>query len=398
MPRPAPLDPAAVTDLRRPFGTSRTLRAEAYRSSELFDWEVENIFAGSWTCLGRTDDLLAPGQIRGIEHGGEEFLLTRDTDGQVAGFSNVCRHRGHPLVEPGEAHDARQIRCPYHSWAYRLDGALRTAPTLTQSPNFDPSDWPLRSVRVDEWLGWLFLDGSGSAPPLADTYGNLADTLRQYEPERLVRAERHSYEVAANWKLIVENYHECYHCSSIHPALCEVTPIDSGSDFRPTGLWCGGTMDLKDHAVTMSLTGESGGVFFRRLEPAMERQVLYIGLWPNLLISAHPDYLMTHRIVPLAADRSYVECDWYFSPESTSKVGFDPAYAVDFWDLTNREDWTACERVQRGAGNRGFAPGPLSPWESTLYQFLGMVGQAYSGGAVVPPEAPSRHMAESRTD
>lgn len=396
MPRPAPLDPAAVTDLLRPFGTSRTLPAAAYRSSDLFDWEVENIFGGGWTCLGRTDDLLAPGQIRGIEHCGEEFLITREGDGRVACFSNVCRHRGHPLVEPGAAIDARQIRCPYHSWAYRLDGSLRTAPTLTQSPDFEASDWPLSSVGVEEWLGWLFLDPTGTAAPVVDTYGNLAETLRQYEPERLVRGERHSYEVAANWKLIVENYHECYHCSSIHPALCEVTPIDSGSDFHPTGLWCGGTMDLKDHAVTMSLTGESGGLFFRHLEQAMQRQVLYIGLWPNLLISAHPDYVMTHRIVPLAADRSYVECDWYFSPESTSLEGFDPAYAVDFWDLTNREDWTACERVQRGAGNRGFAPGPLSAWESTLYQFLGMVGQAYSGQAVVPPKAPSRRLAESR--
>jgi len=392
MRRPAPFDAPALSDILRPFGESRTLPSMAYRSPEVFDWEVEHIFSAAWTCLGRTEDLLGPGQLRAIEHAGEEFLLTRDSEGAVAGFSNVCRHRGHPLVEPGEPIDARQIRCPYHSWAYRLDGTLRTAPTLTQSPGFDPDEWPLQAVVVGEWNGWLFIDLSGSNAPLRETYGNLAGVLEPYEPQRLIRAERHSYEVAANWKLIVENYHECYHCSSIHPALCEVTPIDSGTDFRPDGLWCGGTMDLKDHAVTMSLSGESGGVFFRNLPTELERQVLYLGLWPNLLISAHPDYVMTHRIVPLSVDRTFVECDWYFSPESMALNGFDPAYAVNFWDLTNREDWTACERVHRGAGNRGFAPGPLSPWESTLYQFLGMVGRAYSGESVAPPLAPATRL------
>jgi Rieske 2Fe-2S family protein len=395
MGRPAPLDPTAVAEVLRPFGEGRTLPSEAYRSPDVFAWEVERVFGATWTCVGRTDDLLSPGQIRAIEHTGEEFLLSRDSDGVVAGFCNVCRHRGHPLAEPGDAIDARQIRCPYHSWAYRLDGTLRAAPTLTRSPDFDPADWPLRSVEVGEWMGWLFIDLSGEAAPLDATYGNLAGVLEPYQPHRLTRAARHAYEVAANWKLIVENYHECYHCSSIHPALCEVTPIDSGADFRPTGLWCGGTMDLKDHAVTMSLSGQSGGVFFPDLPPGQERHVLYVGLWPNLLISAHPDYVMTHRITPVAADRSFIECEWYFSPESLALEGFDPAYAVDFWDITNREDWTVCERVQRGAGNRGFSPGPLSPWESTLHQFLGMVGQAYSGSRVTPPETSSRTAASA---
>jgi Rieske 2Fe-2S family protein len=246
----------------------------------------------------------------------------------------------------------------------------------------------LTTIAVEDWLGWLFIDPSGSNGTVADTFGNLSGHLAPYEPARLIRAQRHSYEVAANWKLIVENYHECYHCSSIHPALCEVTPTDSGRDFRPTGLWCGGTMTLKDHAVTMSMTGASGGSFFPGLTNEQLREVLYIGLWPNLLISAHPDYVMTHRIDALGPERTFVECDWYFTPESMAVDGFDPAYAVDFWDLTNREDWTACERVQRGTHNRGFAPGPLSPWESTLHQVLAMVGQAYSGERVTPPVAP----------
>ena len=382
---PAPIDPAAIAAILAPFGSSRTMPAEAYRSPELFAWEQAEIFGRTWTCVGRLDDLAQPGQLRAVTVAGEEVLLARDPDGTTRGFSNVCRHRGHPLAEPGKAIAARQIRCPYHSWAYRFDGTLRTAPTLTQSDGFDPAEWPLVPIRSDEWLGWLFIDVSGEAPPIAATFGNLAAVLGAYEPRRLTRAARHTYEVAANWKIVAENYHECYHCASIHPALCEVSPPDSGNDFVPDGLWCGGLMALKDHAFTMSLDGLSGGVNFRGLTPGSDRNVLYIHVLPNLLVSAHPDYLLTHLLTPLGPDRTLIECAWLFAPESLEQPGFDPAYAVDFWDMTNREDWTACERVQRGTASRGFLQGPLSSWESTIYQLHSVFGRAYRGEGMLPP-------------
>jgi glycine betaine catabolism A len=382
---PAPLDPAAVERILAPFGSSRTLPAEAYRSADLFAWERREIFARTWMCLGRTEDLVAPGQLRAVSVIGEEVLLARDGDGRTHTFSNVCRHRGHPLLEVGEPVAARQIRCPYHSWTYRLDGSLRTAPTLTRSDDFDAANWPLVPIRSSEWLGWLFVDLSLTAGPVDSTFAGLDGILAPYEPERLRCAARHEYVISANWKLIAENYHECYHCTSIHPALCDVTPPDSGSDLVPEGLWCGGTMTLKDHAVTMSLTGASGGVNFRGLPPGAERTVLYVHLLPNLLVSAHPDYVMTHRLTPLDAESTHVECDWLFPPEAFTLGDFDPAYAVDFWDLTNREDWGACERVQRGTGSRGFLQGPLSSWESTIYQLHSVLGRAYQGRGLLPP-------------
>ncbi len=386
---PAPIDQRHVADLQRPFGSSRSLPAAAYRSAELFAWEQAELFGGGWVCVGRTEDLVARGQVRGIDHGAESLLLARGGDGTVGAFSNVCRHRGHTLVEVGPPRDARLIRCPYHSWSYRLDGSLRSAPSMTQTVDFDPADWPLASIAAGDWLGWLFVDLSGRAAPLPETFGNLAVLLAPYEAERLVRIASHGYDIAANWKLVVENYHECYHCTTIHPELCTVSPPDSGRDLAPTGLWCGGVMQLKDHAVTMSLTGASEGRTFRRLDADRARTVLYVGLWPNLLISAHPDYVMTHRIVPVGPERTFIECDWLFAAESLQRPGFDPAYAVDFWDITNGEDRNACEHVQRGAANRGFAPGPLSPWESTLYQFHSMLARAYRGQPVVPPALPA---------
>jgi Rieske 2Fe-2S family protein len=145
-------------------------------------------------------------------------------------------------------------------------------------------------------------------------------------------------------------------------------------------------MELFDHVTTMSMTGESLGVPLRGLPAPRLREVQYIQLFPNLLISAHPDYVMTHRLAPQGPDRTWVECQWLFPPEAFETPGFHPSYAVEFWDVTNREDWGACESVQRGASYRGYQPGILSPRESTVYQFITMVARGYAEGALRPPQ------------
>jgi glycine betaine catabolism A len=387
--------PISQEDLKRvvaPFGQNRTLTADAYLSQEVFDWEMENLFRASWVCVGRADELVQPGQIRAVDVAGEGVLLARDRDGVLTAFSNVCRHRGHELAPVGDAIDARLIRCPYHAWSYRFNGGLRAAPTFTQTPGFDMSEFPLVGINVAEYLGWVWVDLSGAAPPIEAHYGNLAELAAPYETTRLMTAAVHTYVVDANWKVIVENYNECYHCSSIHPELCEVTPPDSGFDHQPTGMWCGGTMVLKDHAVTMSLDGESHGVNFANVDGELARQVWYLTVVPNFLLSMHPDYVMTHRLVPLSPDQTFIECSWLFPPEAFELDHFDPAYAVDFWDITNREDWTACENVMKGVRHQGYRPGPLSSWEGTVYQFLAIMGHLYLGHGFVVPEVPVREL------
>jgi Rieske 2Fe-2S family protein len=239
--------------------------------------------------------------------------------------------------------------------------------------------------------GWAFSRAAGEGLGFDEQFGNLSQYLAPYEPERLVVAARHAYEVAANWKLVHENYQECYHCSEIHPALCKVTPPDSGYSIDIRGCYVAGPMDLRDDVETMSLDGRSGGVPLRGLSPQQLREVGYFGVWPNLLISPHPDYVLTHRLEPLAPDRTFVECEWLFPPEALERPGFSPAYAVDFWDVTNREDWRACESLQRGVSSRGHRPGPLSvAWEAGTYMMVGMIAEAYrSGDDVGPPERPA---------
>jgi Rieske 2Fe-2S family protein len=376
----------------RDFGSSLTFPAAAYNSEEVLAWEREHLLQSMWTCVGRLDEVLAPGQLRAVEIAGESVLLSRERDGALRAFSNVCRHRGHELAPVGDAFDARQIRCPYHSWAYRFDGTLRNAPRFTQSTEFDTSDYPLSELEVGTFGGWLWVDMTGGSGSLESQLGNLSEITAPYELERLATAVTHSYVVEANWKIVVENYNECYHCSTIHPELCEVTPPDSGYDHIPTGMWCGGTMQLKDHAVTMSLDGSSKGVNFRGIDGELARHVWYLTVLPNLLLSIHPDYVMTHRLTPISPGQTFIECSWLFPPEAYASEGFDPAYAVDFWDITNREDWTACESVMRGVNNRGYRPGPLSGWEGTVYQFLGIMAHAYLGEGLVVPKVPQREL------
>ena len=262
---------------------------------------------------------------------------------------------------------------------------LGAAPRFGDQPGFDKADYPLIAARLAEWHGWIFVNASGGGADLAEVVGNLDDLVAPWEPERLFVGASHTYEIEANWKTITENYHECYHCPSIHPALCVVTPPDSGENFAHDGHWVGGSMELKDFAQTMSLTGESGGAPIRGLNDRQRREVYYFGLFPNLLLSLHPDYVMTHRFEPLAPGRTKVECQWLFPPEARDRADFSPAYASEFWDITNREDWLACESVYRGLGSEGFRQGPFAWSEDEVHAFMALVAQGYLDGHASPP-------------
>src|SRR2546428_6914734 len=248
---------------------------------------------------------------------------------------------------------------------------------LGRSPSGDPAP------NERDWRGWRFRNASEDAVAFDRHLGYLDEYLAPYEPERLVVGARHEYEIAANWKLVAENYCECYHCSQIHPELCRVTPPESSRELPHDGLYVSGPMELRPEAETMSLDGLSHGIPLRGLTGGQLREVGYVALWPNFLISPHPDYVLTHRLEPLETGRSRIECEWLFPPELAARDDFDPSWAFDFWDVTNREDWAACESLQRGASSRGFRPGPMSAfWEAGVYMWVTMVARGYLAGRV----------------
>jgi glycine betaine catabolism A len=368
-----------------PFGSSRMLPADAYRSPDVLAWERANLFDGGWVCVGRMGDVGSPGAQRAIDVGGSSVLVACDGRGDVRTFANVCRHRGHELLACGAEAMRGVIQCPYHAWSYELDGALRLAPRFESVPNFDASTLGLVELRSATWGGWLFVNARGDAPSFDEHIGALPDLVGAYECERLVIAATHHYELAANWKLACENYHECYHCPLIHPELCRVTDPRSGDnlDWRGASI-VGGTMGLAPHAVTMSIDGTSPLAPFPLLSDEQRRQVVYVGLFANLLLSLHPDYVMTHRLVPIAPDRTHVECQWLFAPDAVASPGFDPSFAVDFWDLTNRQDWAAVESVQRSMTSPAYVPGLLAESEDAVHHFVTMVARAYERGVTRP--------------
>jgi glycine betaine catabolism A len=376
---PAPLDPAALADSLRAFGESRMLPRAAYVDPAVFAWEQKHFFDGGWTCVGFAAEVASPGDQRAVRVGAGSVLLSRDDAGALHAFANTCRHRGHELLSCGTSAQRPSIICPYHSWSYELDGGLKTAKGFKGAAGFDESRWGLVELPVTDWHGLIFVDGSGTAAPMRAALAELDELVAPYEPERLVIAGRHSYDAASNWKILTENYHECYHCPMIHPELCKVSPPRSGKNYQPTGPWVGGWMALRDGMDTMSLDGTSLGVPLRGLDTVGLRTVIYVNIFPNVLLSLHPDYVMTHVLTPLAADRTLIECTWAFAPEALERPDFDPGYAVEFWDITNRQDWGACESVQRGLSSEHAVPGPLSPDEDAVYQFVIQVGRGYTG-------------------
>ncbi|HEV2374237.1 MAG TPA: aromatic ring-hydroxylating dioxygenase subunit alpha [Streptosporangiaceae bacterium] len=379
---PAPLDPAAVAESLRPLRQARMLPRAAYVDPAVYAWEQRVFFSG-WVCAGLSEDVKDPGDLRAEAVGqGGGVLLSRDDDGVLHAFANTCRHRGHELLPCGGAGHARAIVCPYHSWTYSLTGELRGAPGFRDRPGFAAGDWGLSPVRVTEWHGLVFVDGSGQAAPLTESLATLEPLVGPYEPERLVVAGRHGYETSANWKILTENYHECYHCATIHPQLCKVSPPDSGENYRAAGTWVGGRMALREGMTTMSLDGASHALTLRGLGEEDKTTVLYVNIFPNVLVSLHPDYVMVHRLTPLATDRTWIDCTWAFAPESLAEPGFDPDYAIKFWDVTNRQDWHACESVQRGLSSPHAAPGPLSDREDAVHHFVAMVARGYLGEPV----------------
>lgn len=380
-PAPAapPLDPAELGEVLRPFGQSRMLPSSAYTSEEVLAFELERLFAGSWVCVARAEDLPDPGDQTAVQVGEVGVLVVRDLHGALRAFANVCRHRGHELLGAGASARGQSVVCPYHAWSYRLDGSLRAAPAMREAPGFEPGAHGLAGLPLEEWHGFVMVNASGDAPPLHRHLGALDELVAPYRPERLVAMASHEYRPSANWKVLCENYHECYHCPRIHPELCRVSPPTSGRNYDLPGAWVGGSMDLRERATTMSLDGHSAGAPIQGLDGRRLRTVEYLHLLPNLLLSLHPDYLMTHLIEPLGPASSRIVCTWYFPPEAAERPGFDPAYAVEFWDRTNRQDWTACESVQRGLANPHFRPGPLAPGEDAVHRFETLIARAYLG-------------------
>jgi glycine betaine catabolism A len=340
----------------------KSLPSEYYRSEEIFARERERIFSREWFCAGRCGDLPDAGALRVLDLLGESLLVARTREGALRAYYNVCRHRGARLCSQDAV--AATIRCPYHAWTYGLDGRLLAAPFLNQDPALREEDFSLHPVGIAEWGGFFFLNLWPAGPvgrDFAKAIAPVAERVHRYPLETLVVGRRIEYDVRANWKVVAENYNECYHCAGVHPELCEVVPA-----FKERG---GAGLDWehgiphRDGAFTFTKTGTTSRPPFPGLSD--QERVRHKGelVYPNLFLSLSPDHVAAFRLTPEAADRTKIVCEFLFDPAAASAPGFDPSDAVEFWDLINRQDWAICEEVQRGMSSRVHRFGYYAPME-----------------------------------
>ena len=357
---------------------ARTLPAEFYVSREYFDREIDTMFRRMWICAGREEEIANPGQFVIRELPGDNIIVTRDASGAVRAFHNTCRHRGTRLCTEATGTFGGSIQCPYHAWTYGLDGRLLGAPHMDDVPHFRKEDYPLRKVHADTWDGHVFLNLSESPRRLAEQLGELVPKFRSWRMEELRLGHRITYDVKANWKPVIQNYNECLHCPNLHPALNKLSHYLSGENepLRPT--YMGGRMDLRPGVATLSMDGTCPREFLPGLPDDDRRRVYYYAIFPNMLLSLHPDYMMVHTLWPIAPDRTINVCEWHFHPEELRRPGFDASDAIEFWDMTNRQDWHVCELSQQGIASKGYQPGPYSNREDLLYAFDRMIVTLHS--------------------
>jgi len=369
-----------LASIRREYRGASLLPARTYHDAAILEWERENIFRRDWVLVARTEEIAEPGTFKRVELFGEDIILVRGRDDVIRAFYNVCRHRG-TAVEERECGKAVRFQCPYHAWIYDLDGSLVRAKHTEDLEDFSFATSGLTPVRCEVWGGFIFLCFAGEpvTPPLpaylGDWSAHHADFGRDLSTLR--RAARLTYDVAANWKIVAENYSECYHCPGVHPLLNRLTPYDLGEDFLAEGPWKGGWMVFAEGCETMSMSGKRDGrplVFAR--DEAEARRIYYYILWPNLIVSVHPDYVLTHQAWPDGPNRSTVHCDLYVEGDKADSL--DISGAVQFWDTTNREDYHVVELQQRGTRSRSWTAGRYSNQEASVHAFDIMVADRYA--------------------
>ena len=340
-----------------------SLARSAYCDATVFADERRLAMATSWVCIGRCDSVESePGSYRLVVVAGERVLVVRDAGGRLGAFANRCMHRGTELVDSTADSTAgcfdKVIRCPYHFWAYGFDGSLRASPWVD---DIDPAEFSLHRFGLAEWGGFVFVRLTVDGPTLLDELGLIADRVKRFPLDQLVVGRTISYNVAANWKVIAENYNECYHCGPVHPELCDVVP-----SFRVRG---GSALDW-EHGIphrpgadTYTATGTSSRASFPGLSE-IER-VNHFGelIYPNLMLSLSRDHVAAFILQPLDFDRTTIECLLLFHPDEIATTDFDPSDAADFWHMVNLQDWSICERVQRGMASRTFVHGWYAPME-----------------------------------
>ena len=322
---------------------ARTLERRYYVGQDVYDAETDNIFLRRWMYAGRISELAEAGAYFLFEVETESIIVLRDYEGAV------------------HAH-----QCRYHAWTYSLDGTLTVAPFMDEVESFCKESYPLKSVSVALWEGCIFVNLAENPEPFDEAFRPFLGKFGRWDLADVQIAHRIVYDIPANWKLVFQNYSECYHCPGLHPVLNRLTPFRNAENDLEEGPLLGGPMRMEIEGGSMTMTGQRCAAPLGALGGEELNHVQYYTVFPNLLLSMHPDYVLLHRIDRLATDRTRIVCDWLFHPDAMSEPDFDPSAAVEFWNMTNEQDWEVSRLSQQGISSRAYTPGPYAALESMI--------------------------------
>jgi choline monooxygenase len=373
---------------RLPVDRATTLIPDAYTEQTFFDLEREQVFAHSWIPVCVADEVAEPGDFLVVDAAGRSVIVCRNGEGALRAHHNVCRHRGSRLCDPGAGHTERFFKCPYHSWAYDLDGKCLGTPLFTADSEvpedqraifdmagvkaFDKADYGLYPVRCEQWGFLIFICLDDGAPALFDELGDLPERLAGFRPAEWQLERRLEYEIAANWKLIAENFMEYYHLPWVHPSLVKVSPMDAHYRWQGTGKYVGFC------TTPIASNTESGGwLGLPAIEGLSQDDAVsarFVWLYPNIALNVMPNHVFLMLARPAGPSRTTETAYLLTHPQSRKHArDSDIDDLITFWDEVNREDIAIVERVQDGLSNPAYGGGRMCyRFEESVHRFQNM--------------------------
>jgi choline monooxygenase len=359
-----------LESMTRPVEEAAPPPAAYYTSKDLYDLEMKYIFHKEWLWVGHAEDVKNPGDYFTFTYANEPVLVTRDVAGQLHAFSNVCRHRG-AIVASG-AGNCRSFPCPYHKWTYGLNGRLLGAPTMNEVKGFDPFQYGLNPLKVENWEGNIMINFDPESRPLALSLGDMGGYFRNYNMAELVCRGRKVFDIPCNWKMLVENNMEGYHIIGTHEAPGEYCKLEHWRTIEGRGLY-----DILgaefDEPLTMNIAGSGGApaVAIQGLTDAELRRGYFVTLYPNNLWALQPDSVVCLHMIPDGVGHTKWVIDYHFPKATIERSDFEniAQAAYDGVEGFVVQDLDVCDKTYRGYQSQVFKPGRLSLHERNMHRF-----------------------------
>jgi len=381
-----------------------------YRSHVTYEAELEHIVFKSWLYAGHISQVAKNGDYFLFDVGEDSIIISRDNKGQIGAMHNICRHRGARVCEEPSG-NRKAFICPYHGWAYGNDGHLKSAREMDQLEGFKCEDYALKKVRFVVFQGMIFINCDPNAPDFIAPLENISRQLGAYDLENAKVAERKTYRINANWKLVLENYLECYHCSSSHRQYAKLHTLEAPSEkVKPINqaMWAraeeltgvagiaeeyygyyndatafGACSYTSRYALYEGFkTGSRDG---QPVAPLMGNMQGYDGgagdaqMGPLTFMLNYPDHCVLYRFIPRNLTETDMEVVWYVNGDAVEGVDYEVEKVTWLWHHTSLEDEYIILRNNEGVNSRFFEPGPYHPeYEATLMEFISWYLKALS--------------------